>query len=54
MIAASNVVATRFGEAIGLEWNDVLVDRLRLRDSKTGPRDFVVGALVLRFPRAPA
>ena len=39
----------RVGEAIHLEWRDVLPDRLRLRDSKTGPRDVVIGASVLRF-----
>lgn len=39
----------RVGEAINLEWRDVLSDRLRLRDSKTGARDVVVGAPVLRF-----
>lgn len=42
----------RVGEAIELEWCDVLSDRLRLRDSKTGPRDVVVGAPVLRFLKA--
>lgn len=39
----------RVGEAINLEWRDVLPDRLSLRDSKTGPRDVVLGAPVLRF-----
>lgn len=42
----------RVGEAIKLEWRDVLTDRLRLRDSKTGPRDVIVGAPVLRFLKA--
>lgn len=39
----------RVGEAINLEWRDVLPDRLSLRDGKTGPRDVVLGAPVLRF-----
>jgi integrase len=39
----------RVGEAIDLEWRDVLTDRLRLRDSKTGARDVTIGAPVRRF-----
>jgi integrase len=39
----------RVGEAINLEWRDVLNDRLRLRDSKTGPRDVALGAPVRQF-----
>jgi integrase len=39
----------RLGEAIALEWRDVRGDQLRLRDSKTGPRDVPLGALVIRF-----
>jgi integrase len=39
----------RVGEAIDLEWGDVLPDRLRLRDSKTGARDVVIGMPVRRF-----
>lgn len=39
----------RVGEAIDLEWRDVLPDRLRLRDSKTGPRDVPLGTAVRRF-----
>lgn len=42
----------RVGEAINLEWRDVLPDRLRLRDSKTGARDVVIGAPVRRFFKA--
>lgn len=42
----------RVGEAINLEWRDVLSDRLSLRDSKTGPRDVIIGAPVRRFLRA--
>lgn len=29
----------RFGEIAGLTWDEVLPDRLRLKDAKTGPRD---------------
>jgi integrase len=39
----------RVSEAVNLEWRDVLPDRLRLRDSKTGPRDVPLGAPVRRF-----
>jgi integrase len=39
----------RVSEAINLEWQDVLPDRLRLRDSKTGPRDVPLGSPVRRF-----
>ncbi|MBB5707347.1 site-specific integrase [Sphingopyxis panaciterrulae] len=39
----------RVGEAVDLEWRDVLPDRLRLRDSKTGPRDVPLGVPVRRF-----
>ena len=42
----------RVGEAIHLEWGDVLPDLLRLRDSKTGARDVVIGAAVRRFLKA--
>lgn len=42
----------RVGEAIKLEWRDVLPDRLRLRDSKTGARDVVIGVPVRRFLKA--
>ncbi len=42
----------RVGEAIKLEWRDVLPDRLRLRDSKTGARDVVIGVPVRRFLQA--
>lgn len=42
----------RVGEAIALEWGDVLPDRLRLRDSKTGARDVPLGAAVHRFLKA--
>lgn len=39
----------RVGEAIDLEWRDVLPDRLRLRDSKTGARDVALGMATRRF-----
>jgi integrase len=39
----------RLGEAVALEWRDVLGDQLRLRDSKTGPRDVPLGTPVVRF-----
>jgi integrase len=42
----------RVGEAIALEWDDILPDRLRLRDSKTGPRDVPLGGAVTRFLNA--
>ena len=42
----------RVSEAIQLEWQDVLPDRLRLRDSKTGPRDVPLGSPVRRFLKA--
>lgn len=42
----------RVGEAIDLEWRDVLHDRLRLRDSKTGARDVMIGSATRRFLKA--
>ena len=39
----------RVSEAVNLEWQDILPDRLRLRDSKTGPRDIPLGSPVRRF-----
>ncbi|HEX7854743.1 MAG TPA: tyrosine-type recombinase/integrase [Sphingobium sp.] len=42
----------RVSEAVDLEWQDVLPDRLRLRDSKTGPRDVPLGLPVRRFLKA--
>ena len=39
----------RVSEAVNLEWQDILPDRLRLRDSKTGPRDIPLGVPVRRF-----
>lgn len=39
----------RVSEAIDLEWRDVLPDRLRLRDSKTGARDVALGMATRRF-----
>lgn len=42
----------RVSEAVGLEWRDVLSDRLRLRDSKTGPRDVPLGVPVRHFLKA--
>lgn len=42
----------RVSEAVDLEWRDVLSDRLRLRDSKTGPRDVPLGIPVRRFLKA--
>jgi integrase len=44
-----SLTGLRVGEAIHLEWRDVLPDRLRLRDSKTGPRDVPIGAPVVQF-----
>ena len=42
----------RVSEAVNLEWQDILPDRLRLRDSKTGPRDIPLGVPVRRFLKA--
>lgn len=42
----------RISEAVNLEWRDVLPDRLRLRDGKTGPRDVPLGFPVRRFLKA--
>jgi integrase len=42
----------RVGEIIHLEWGDVLDDRLRLRDSKTGARDVPLGASAYRYIKA--
>lgn len=42
----------RVSEAVDLQWRDVVTDRLRLRDSKTGPRDVVLGHPVRRFLKA--
>jgi integrase len=39
----------RISEAVHLEWRDVLPDRLRLRDSKTGARDVILGKPVRRM-----
>jgi len=39
----------RVSEAVNLEWEDILPDRIRLRDSKTGPRDIPLGSPVRRF-----
>lgn len=39
----------RVGEALALEWSDILPDRLRLRDSKTGARDVPIGSAVQHF-----
>jgi len=44
-----SLTGLRVGEAIDLEWRDVLPDRLRLRDSKTGPRDVPIGGPVVQF-----
>lgn len=38
----------RIGELLALTWGDVLPDRLRLRDSKTGPRDVPIGVVARR------
>lgn len=43
------LTGSRVSEAVDLEWRDVLADRLRLRDSKTGPRDVLLGGSVRRF-----
>jgi integrase len=47
-----SLTGLRVGEAIDLEWRDILSNRLRLRDSKTGPRDVPMGAPVARFLEA--
>lgn len=39
----------RVGELLELRWGDVLPDRLRLRDSKTGARDVPLGTAARRF-----
>lgn len=39
----------RVSEAVNLEWRDVQPDRLHLRDTKTGPRDVLLGLPVRRF-----
>lgn len=39
----------RVGEVLCLRWSDVLPDRLRLRDSKTGPREVPLGAAAHRL-----
>lgn len=45
----------RLGEVLGLQWQDVKGNRLRLRDSKTGPRTIWLGnearALIATLPR---
>jgi len=47
-----SLTGLRVGEAIELEWRDVLPDRLRLRDSKTGARDVPIGPPVVQFLKA--
>lgn len=42
----------RVGELLDLRWGDVLPDRLRLRDSKTGPREVPLGSAAARFFKA--
>lgn len=39
----------RVGEVLCLRWSDVLPDRLRLRDSKTGPREVPLGTAAHRL-----
>jgi integrase len=39
----------RVGELLELRWGDILPDRLRLRDSKTGARDVPLGTAARRF-----
>lgn len=39
----------RVGEILSLRWSDVLPDRLRLRDSKTGPREVPLGVPARRL-----
>jgi len=41
----------RVGEIIALQWGDVVGNRLCLRDSKTGPREVLLGAPASRFLR---
>jgi integrase len=47
----------RVGEVLGLQWSDVRGNRLKLRDSKTGPRTVWLGdearALIGTLPRHP-
>lgn len=47
-----SLTGCRVSEVLLLEWGDVLPDRLRLRDSKTGPRDVPLGVPVRRFLKA--
>jgi integrase len=39
-------------EAVGLAWSDVLPDRLRLRDAKTGARGVPIGVVARRHLKA--
>lgn len=47
-----SLTGCRVSEVLLLEWGDVLPDRLRLRDSKTGPRDVPLGVPVRQFLKA--
>lgn len=49
LIRFLTMTGCRVSEAVHLEWQDILPDRLRLRDSKTGPRDVLLGSPVRRF-----
>jgi integrase len=42
----------RIGELLALVWTDVLPDRLRLRDSKTGARDVPLGSIARNYLKA--
>lgn len=48
-LIAAMLTGCRVGEIICLTWGEVLTDRLRLRDSKTGARDVPLGTSARRF-----
>lgn len=49
VLAALALTGCRAGEMLNLTWGEVLPDRLRLRDSKTGARDVPLGTTARRF-----
>lgn len=52
VLVALLLTGCRIGELLALTWSDVLPDRLRLRDSKTGPRDVPIGVVARRHLKA--
>jgi integrase len=48
-LAALALTGCRTSEVLNLAWGEVLPDRLRLRDSKTGARDVPLGVTARRF-----